>query len=333
MKLYSKRNSKIFSRLSIIDSSREKGKIIPDTLRVRLRHELKYIVGCKFLEHFLLINDETKKITKLHCPTIKEFSDAELGYDVTAFINLDDFTFKDEQFDDFKFFDLIEFFIIFSAKGKREELISRLNKIFDEEGKKFIVHGYMIVARENEGLNSVSQFIKDATLQTKVQDYYRNKNTLSPNFELLSRISADIVQLIFSDPIEENGTKLYAENLCSKLASQWTEENKVAELTNLLNEVVKNAKSLSNQISNIRHTDRSTIPVSSPDFFKLISSKNISIAELVILSLPELFISEKDAEDLKNYYLDRYGIDKNSGWVVQEKEINTDEIDVRDIPF
>jgi len=55
----------------------------------------------------------------------------------------------------------------------------------------------------------------------------------------------------------------------------------------------------------------------------------VAIVELAILSLPEKFISTDDPESMKNNYLSSYKLDKDTEWIILEKE-NTA---IADIPF
>lgn len=350
MQLFSKRNGDRYARrfaLRHADHSAyltrqpnlEQDRFISDPLRNRLKEQLKYIVGSnKFLEPFLIVNSEKTGDHYLHKQTLSDLSLREIGYNISDSIDLGDLEFKTEKISDFKFFDLIELIIIFSKPDKREEIIERINTIFKEEKGIFSIHGFMIVSKENDGLRSIIPLIKEKNLQEKIKSYYEQRLASSVNYEFLARISADIIQLLFSSPLSKSKTKKFANGLCIKVAESWTEKTKVKELAGLISETVKNAKDLSNQISNVRHTDRTTIPVDSPNFYKLISSKNINLAELVILSLPELFIMEQDPEGLKNSYLKKYQVDKDVGWTIKKKdqgsiEYPEEDIDPKDIPF
>jgi hypothetical protein len=316
----------------------EKGKFIKDSLRNRLKEQIKYMVRSKsYLEPMMYVNNATSGETYLHTGTLSDLSMREVGYDLDSFINLKDLSYREETYQDAKFFDLIELIIIFSKKDRRAELVSRLEVIFKEEGQEYSIHGHMIVSRENDGLRSTIPLLKEKNLQIKIKEYYEQRLVTSVNFEILAQISADIIQLLFSSPKKRNKTKEYAEELCEQIASRWTDKTKVAELKKLLSETVKNSKELANQIQNVRHTDRTTIPVEAPDLYKLIANKNINIAELVILSLPEKFISSQDPEDIKLSYLAQYGLSKESGWAVKDKPLidysGLDEINPDDIPF
>lgn len=78
-----------------------------------------------------------------------------------------------------------------------------------------------------------------------------------------------------------------------------------------MNLLVKNTKDFNNQISNIRHTDKHTIQVDYPDFYKLITQQNINIIELIILTFPEKYIKMPNSRLLKQNYIKKYNIDPN----------------------
>lgn len=192
----------------------------------------------------------------------------------------------------------------------------------------------MIIETEQSGLRSALPLIKDPQLQKSIKEYYRNNSALEIQYEVLARISANILQRITTSPISKNKTKNYADELCNEVAKRWTDSKKTTELKQLLNETIKNAKDLSNQVTDIRHTDQSTIPVDSPKIYKLVSSKNINIAELIILTLPERFISEQNPKELKESYIQDYKIDATSSWVIKKKIVkDLEEINPEDIPF
>jgi hypothetical protein len=339
MLLYSKRNPGRLSRRTVVryrgsDSSEvEEGALITDTLRNRLKEQIKYIVqSCNYLETFLTVSDEEAEETYLYNKSLTDITSRELGYDIVLCFDIKNLDFKNSKVEDCKFFDLIEILIIFAKNEVRENLVSRLNNIFKEEGDLYQIHGYMIVSKENEGLRSIIPLIKEKALKDKLTQYYRTFTLSSAqDFEVLARYSADILQLLFSSPVTQKDTKSFSEKICTDIASTLTEKDKAEELSNLLSETVINAKSLSNKIGNIRHTDRTTIPIGMPNFFKLVNSKNINLIELVILSLPETYIMEQKPEELKTDYLDKYKINKSFGWVV--KKSKPAEINVDDIPF
>ena len=86
---------------------------------------------------------------------------------------------------------------------------------------------------------------------------------------------------------------------------------------------------MSNEISNIRHTDRHTIPVEGFSFYKLITYNNLGIIELVIQSLPDNYIVNKDAKQLKAEYFQSYEIEENRIRVIKKPKEDMEE----EIPF
>lgn len=341
MELYSKRNGdaevrrySIRYQSSSMSESGDKseGQFISNSLRNRLREVLKYVVKSgKYLESFTFVDDQESNQCYLHDNTLKDLSLRELGYDVTDALNLKDLTSKSSNIEDLKFFDLIELIIILTKEDQREDLVVRLNNVFKQEKDKYQIHGYMIISKINEGLRSTVALIKDKHLREKLNEYYENSGLLRRNYESLARISSDMVQLVFSSPESKEKTKDYSLELCKKVATKWTEKEKVEELTELLSETVLNTKKLFNNIKNLRHTDRTTIPVELPNFYKLINTKNIHLVELIILSLPENYIMEQSPEEVKNSYLENYRITKSIGWTVKKKI--PAEINIDDIPF
>ncbi|HUC01915.1 MAG TPA: hypothetical protein VMA75_03345 [Candidatus Paceibacterota bacterium] len=318
MELFSKRYSAKGPRNDVI---------LSDTLRKRLEQELKFITSSKdYIEAFLLVDNEKENKIYLHSLTLRDLSSRELGYDLTSLVYCKTMDFNANP-DDNQLLDLIELLIIFCKEINRKELIERLQNIFKEEGDQFIIHNFIIFKKDETGLKSLVPLIKDKNLQVKLEEYFTEASRGSkPNYEMLARIAADIVQILFSAP-KQKETKKYSEQLCSDIAYKWTDKKNAQALAILLSETVKNAKELSNQISNIRHTDRSTIPVRTPSLYRLIALKNSSIAEVVILSLPENYILDQNPEEIKNHYLGKYNLKADNGWLVE------DEIKPEDIPF
>jgi len=332
MELYSKRNDLRLNRRAFIYRDRDKDAdiFLTDSVRNRLIHQIRYICKSdKYLERFLLVHDKNKEEFYLYDKPLKDLTLTEVGYDISEFINFENFDFRKAKYHDTKFFDLIEIILIFAKKDKRSEILERLNKIFKEENTTFAVHGFMVVNTENTGLRSVAPLIKEKLLKKKIYDFYSQQRIIEPSYELLAKTSAEIIQLIFSSPRSKDGTKKFSEKLCLEISKKWSSGENIKKLALLLSETVKNAKELSNQISDVRHTDRSTIPVDTPNIYKLIAMKNINLAELAILSLPESFVIEQNPEDLKNCYLKEYDLDSKTPWVIEKKPDIADD----DIPF
>jgi hypothetical protein len=340
MELFSKRNNKgkniqayRFRHRQISDE--EEIKLISDNTRVRLHEQLKFFCCSEiFLERGFIVHDENREVFYLHQKILSDFSSREIGYDIGEYVKMETLEFRDEKIDDSKFFDFIETILIFAKDDVRESLVARLNKIFKEESEQFIIHGFMIVETEHSGLRSALPLIKDAQLQKSIREYYRSSQA-ETQFEILAKISAGILQRITTSPESKGKTKDYAEELCEAVAVRWTDSKNASNLKTLLNETILNSKNLSNQVTDIRHTDQTTIPVDSPKIYKLIASKNINLAELIILTLPERFISEQNPSALKKSYAVDYNVDLTAAWRIKKKKIEdwSDEIDPDDIPF
>lgn len=334
MELFSKRNINRRSRFrrDYVRKNREDedDSFIKDSTRVRVFQEIKFISSSdKFIERFLLTDNQEEEQFYIRSKSMSDLTLTALGYDISEYI-----AFKkigaNEINDDSKLFDLIEILLIFSKKSMRKQLVERFALILKEEDEPFALHGFMLINTKDTGLRAVASLIKEELLKKKITDFYDHQRGYSSNYEILAKTSVEILQLIFSSPKAKNETGIYAEELCLKVAQKWTNVKNVKNLQKLLNETVLNAKKLSNQISDIRHTDRTTIPVGTPNIYKLITSKNINIAELVILSLLEEFILEQDPEKLKFDYLKRYDVTRDSEWKIQKIE---NEIRIEEIPF
>ena len=279
-----------------------------------------------------MVHDENKDIFYLYDKMIVDFSSREAGYDMSEYIKMETLEFINEKPDDFKFFDFIETLLIFSKESQRNTLVARLNKVFREENEPFAIHGFMIIETEHSGLRSALPLIKDRHIQKGLREYYRNHGIGDPQYEVLAKISSSVLQRITTSPDSKKDTKDYAEELCDDVASNWTDTDKVEGLKKLLSETILNAKKLSNGVTDIRHSDQNTIPVDNPKIYKLINSKNINLIELIILTLPERFISEQDPGELKTIYNKDYNIDTTASWRIKKRVIEED-INPEDIPF
>lgn len=343
MELFSKRyNARNLSRSFYISRPRypstvareENVSFITDSLRLRLQCEIKYIINSNnYLEQFLITHNEETETYHLRESVLVDLSSRELGYDLTDVVNFIELTFGQPKYEDIKLFDLLELIIIFSKKEKREDLLGRISEIFSEEGNRFGIHESMVIKTNETGLTSIIPLIKEKLLKQKLEEFYKSRTA---DYEYLARCSADILQLIFSSNSGKSDTKKYSEALCDKIAKKWSSAKNKTALAGLLNEAVKNAKNFNNQIANIRHTDRHTIPIDSPNLYKLISSNNISIIELIILSLPEDFIAKHNPEQIKEQYFKKYKLKESKGfkgWVIKKKIDFEDEINIDDIPF
>jgi len=341
MEIFSKRNNKergiqSVRRFGYRGSDEEGIALIKDGTRVRLHQQIKYFCSSlNYVERYMMVHDENRDAFSLYSKLIIDFSMREAGYNLSEYLKIDTLEFCNKKLDDSKFFDFIEMLLIFAKEDKRNELVSRFNKIFKEESEPFIIHSFMIIETEQSGLRSALPLIKDILLQKSIREYYRN-NIHGTEYEILAKISASILQRLTTSPVSRGKTKDYAEELCEAVAKKWTDQKNVKELKQLLNETIKNSKDLSNQVTNIRHSDQTTIPVDSPKIYKLIATKNINIAELIILTLPERYISEQNPFELKKTYIEDYNINTGASWRYEKKQVKVkedEEINLEDIPF
>jgi|LakMenEpi03Aug12_release.lakeMendotaPanAssembly.Ray.scaffolds.fasta_scaffold257238_2 hypothetical protein len=311
--------------------SYETAKFLHTPLKTRLEQEIKFIIGNgdSFLESFLIVDNQVIGKKHFHTESLKNLSLRELGYDITEYYETKSLAPKEDCKDIF-IFDLIELIIIFTKLEERDKIVSKFNRIFKEEGNNFEIYNFMIVEKERSDIRTIIPLIKDETLKNKLIGFYFNRESTSSDFQIRAKTSAELLQYIFSSPIKTK-TKTYTEDLCKKLSEKYTNPEKASDLEKIINDTVKNAKSLNNEVADIRHTDQSTIPIVSGDFYKLISIYSIQLVELVILTFPEEYIFNFSPEEIKDSYLDEYKVDKDGGWIVSKK-IYIDEINVQ-MPF
>ena len=336
MLLFSKRyKTKIKSLYRTSEEDKKTiNRFLTDSMRNRLSHEIKYTIESgNYIEQFLTVLDESTGKYLIHKTSLTNLTNCEIGYDLSNVFDTRSLKFNTEieEYDDSKLLDFVEILLIFSIMEKRRELIARFEKILTEESRDYKIHSFMVIRRDESGLKSILPLIKERELKEKIQEFYKNRS-FSDDHELLSQISADILQLLFSSPSKKSDTKDYSEELCEKVANKWTSKEKAPELKDLISQSVQNAKKWNNQITNIRHMDRNTVPIDSPSAYRLITTRNISIIEMVILSLPEEYIFDTDAETLKTDYFARYKINLK-GWVIKKPIMADTDIDPDDIPF
>lgn len=337
MLLYSKRYKKrLFSvNRRFLNNDEERrviNRFLNDSLRNRLIHEIKYVIESgNYVEKFITVHDEASEKYILHKNTLSDLTNREVGYDIADIFDprLLKFNIESDDYDDSKLFDLLEIILIFSLPEKREILKSRFENILNEESKDYKIHSFMVIKSNDSGLKSIAPLIRERNLKEKIEEYYKNR-IISDDHQTLAQISAEILQLLFSSPDQKDKTKEYSENLCEEIANKWVAKNKVPELKILISESVKNAKGWNNQITNIRHTDRTTVPIESPSVYRLISSRNISIVEMVVLSLPEKYVLDTDPDVLKDSYFEKYKVNSR-GWIIEKPKES--EINIDDIPF
>lgn len=368
MKFFSKRNKGLYRNIgrpghyyARREISARDGDIVSDELRNRISSEINFIISRDdFLEWFILFENQKKEKIYLNPDKVNEFSLAELGYKMSDYFNFDGFSIKKIEyidpdvtkknntntksedpedailyFDDPKTFDLIEFIILFSKKSKRDEITKRFNDIFNEEESPFEIINGTIRKKEGEDLDVLSSLLKDTNLKQKLEDfqYYQERE----DYINTSKISAEILNIIFSDFIVENKKKeidKIIDTIIDKLViPQGDAESKKKQLSQYLNDILVNLKGLNNNIYDIRHTEKSTTQTKDNYIYKLISSHNISFAELVLSSLKEEFIFTEDWEKIKNEYINKYQIDKNLRDIIEKPKKATDDVDIKNIPF
>ncbi len=266
-----RRYSNIYSNSTTRDKISDettKTKFLLIPLRIRLEQEIKFIIGDDdlFLESFLIVDDQIIGKKYFQNESLKNLTLRELGYDITEYYATKSLI-PQEDCKDIFIFDLIELIIIFTKVEKRDEVVKKFNRIFKEEGNSFEIYNFMIVEKERSDIRTIIPLIKDETLKNKLVGFYSNRESFGSDFEIRAKTSAELLQYIFSSKIKGK-TKTYTEDLCKKLSEKYTSPEKDDELEKIINDTVKNAKLLNNEVADIRHTDQSTIPIVSGDFLQ-----------------------------------------------------------------
>lgn len=372
MKFFSKRNKKIYREISPIRhgigrynrNTRDHLVIMNDELRNRISSEINFITSRNdFIEFFLLFEDQNAGKIFLDSNKVDDFSLAELGYKMSDYFEFENFyiqeKFSDEfltrrdsetgkienvknnvkYFDDPKIFDLVEFIILFSKKEKRIDVTKRFNDILSEENSSFKIINGTIVKEEGESLSTIKNLLKDENLKKKLEDFeYYDDNE---DYFNTSKISMEILNIIFSDYIDKNKKKEIGKNIKkivnNLIVKQGNLKEKTEDLYNYLNDTLFLLKDLNNNIYNIRHTEKSTIQTKNNYIYKLISNYNISLVELSLSNLKDSFIFTENWEKIKKEYLDKYQINKGIRFINKKSTANLDnpldDIDPADIPF
>ncbi len=356
MKLFSKRNN---SRSGIDDDFRYSHRVynrrlelVSTETRNRIASEIKFLTSSDdYLEWFILFENRKKEKIFFDKSKIDSFSLAELGYKMSDYFELEDFKIirqekslesiqskgqKIQFFDDYKLFDLAEIVILFAKDNKRTEIIERFNSIFIEENADFQIIEHLITKKSGETLETLVGLLKDDDLKNKINkfhDFLEDDDYLNS-----AKISADIVNIIFSGYIKNNKPQdisLIKNKLSEKiLKSTSKKEEKALRFSQYIDELLKTSKSLSNDIYDVRHTERSTIQVTNDNLYKLISNHNMALVELVLTTLKDDYVLGDTWEKIKNDYLEKYKIDKKTRYVIEKpKESSLDDISPDDIPF
>lgn len=357
MKLFSKRNNngiradddfRYAHRLP--RSSRE--LISPET-RNRIASEIKFLTASDdFLEWFILFENKKKGKIFFDKGKINNFSLSELGYEMSEFFEFEDFKIIQQEkkirglensersmvyFDDYKFFDLAEIVILFAQDGKRQEVIRRFNAIFTEEGADFQIIEHLITRKSGETLKTLVGLLKDEDLKIKIRTFF-DLNDKS-DYINSSKISADILNIIFSGYIKNNKpqdiTAIKTKLSQKILRSTAKKEEKSTRFLGYIDELLKISKSLSNDIYDVRHTEKSTIQLTNDNIYKLISSQNMALVELVLTTLKDDYVLGDNWEKIKNDYIEKYKIDKSTRYVIKKpgSDNSSDDINPDDIPF
>jgi hypothetical protein len=318
-------------------SDKNSRMFLSETLRNRLLFVISYIVSnSDFIEKFMIVDDQQDEKKYLHRKTLQDISKAELGYDATLYLEPSIFgergRLSNDEVDDFKLFDLIELLLVFVKKSKKSDVRQRFLDVFESESFPVTIMDWIIVPTIETGILGVAPLIKDKSVRDKIRTIYPYKmggrNAVTP--EAAARISADIVQYIFSSPKSQGDTKIYSQKLIKRVAESWTSEDKTDELEKKLTELVVLAKSFNNLISDVRHTDKHTIQANSPGVYDVIFNLNLSISELVLTTIQDEFVEDMDSETIKQSYLDKYDIKISGSWYVAKKDV---PIDLSEIPF
>lgn len=355
MKLFSKRNTRIYreSRLNDDRFSRINGReLISEEVRNRLISEIKFITSSDdFLDYWIFFKNEKKDLLYLDKDKIDQFSLAELGSRMSDHFEFEKFDIKKQKhtsrfsekegtyFDDYKLFDLIEIIFLFSKEVKRFEVINRFNSIFQEEGVNFEVIEHLITRKSGETIKSLISLLKDKNLGSKLKSYYQFYE--NEDFVNSAKLSADILNIVFSDFIKDNKKKKINElqnKIALKIVSGGSNaKDKRKRFVGYLNNLSNLSKDLSNDIYDVRHTENSTIEIRNQNIYKLISNQNMSIIELVLTSLKDDYVLGDNWEMIKNDYVKKYKIDTTTRYVIPKSKENSfsdeDDINPEDIPF
>lgn len=354
MKLFSKRNLTQFSglderRFGLRYSGRRTEIISPET-RNRLVSEIKFLSSRNdFLEWFILFENQQKNVIFFDENKVDSFSLSELGYRMSSFFEFETFILvelerkirissenerSETYFDDSKLFDLVEITILFAKNKKRDEVIDRFNSILTEENSSYHIVERLITRRTGDTLKSLGSILKDDHLKKKLDIYFRLAE--SDEYSSAAKLSADILNIIFSGYIKAQKPKAIAEikdRLCNKLIANKADiDAKKKRLDTYIDDLLKTARNLSNDIYDIRHTEKSTIEVSNDNIYKLISIFNMQIVELVITTLKDDYVLGDSWEKIKKDYIEKYKIDPNLRKTIVKPDLDP-PIDLDDIPF
>lgn len=353
MKLFSKRHSERRLGMDRIHYRRNvrSNELISEEARNRLVSEIKFLSSRDdYLEWFILFQDDTGKEKKISYDDVKlnDFSMAELGYKMTDTFNLyPEFEMKqsfqtlryasesnepEAYYDDYRLFDIAEMTILFSKKPQRKHVIDRINSILEEENADYEIVEHLITRRSGDDLKGMLGILKDNNLKAKIErffEYFSKGDHINA-----AKISADIVNIIFSD-VKESGKKKRIEEMKNKLAGNLVtskSEDKLSKIAGYIDNALTLSRSLNNDIYDVRHTEQSTLKPKGDNLYKMISRQNLTIIELTLTALKDDFVLSDDWENIKAEYTKKYNIDTNLRRVRSRPKEET-PIDLSEIPF
>jgi len=354
MRLFSKRNKKFKYGDDFRYSSRflrSPYELISSEARNRITSEIKFLSSNDdFLEWFILFENRKEIKTFFDKDKVDHFSLSELGYAMSNFFEFENFKIiqqerdgkypentnkKEKYFNDYALFDLAEIVILFAKDKKRCDVINRLNTIFSEEDTDYQIVEYLITKKSGETLKTLVTLLKNDNLRAKIGTFFDlyDKN----EYVNSSKISADIINIILSGNSKDHKPQHILDikkRLIKKIIKDSTKNNDKSKRFMLyFDDILKSSKNLSNDIYDIRHTEKSTIEIINENIYKMVSNLNMSLAELILTALKDDYVLGDNWEKIKNEYIKKYKIDKNIRLVIENPEKEQGDIKVEDIPF
>jgi len=349
MKLFSKRHVERRIGADSLNYRRipRTNELLSTEARNRLIAQLRFLSSKDdYLEWHILFADERNQPAAITFDEFKidDFSQIELGYRLTDNFDFHDFTMRktkqaikyavddspfEEYYDDYRLFDMAEITILFAKKEKRIEVIERIGSILKEENTDYEIVEHLITRKRGDDLKAILGILKDEDLKKKIErffDYYSKQDYLNA-----SKISADIVNIIFSDN-DETAKKIAIQDIEQKLSKHLIEGEKAKQnkIAKHIDDALMLARNLNNDIYDIRHTEKSTLKPKGDNLYKLVARNNLSIIELAITALKDDFVLSDDWENIKSEYIEKYKIDTN---VRRVKRLKEQPLDLEDIPF
>lgn len=357
MKLFSKRNQAINNslfderHLPLPSRAMRRMELISPEARNRLISEIKFLSSRDgFLEWFIFFENKKKGTIFFDSDKIDNFSLAELGYSMSDYFEFEYFKMVQNQrkvrfsaddekiekyFDDSKLFDLAEITILFAKPEERDNVIKRFNIIFAEENSNYEIVQHLITKKSGENLKSLKNILKDDALKTKLNSYLNYE--FDGDYLNAAKVSAEIVNLMFSGYIKDDKPsvikKLKQKLVERLLAAADAKSIKGKKLEGHIDSLLKIAKDLSNEIYDVRHTEKSTLEIRNDNIYKLISRNNGSIIELVLTTLKDEYVISDNWDKIKKDYIEKYKIDPNSRLYIEKPDPVDEPIDLSGIAF